>query len=136
MNAGRPPCCSVSWRMSGVLGQKLGLKYSRLEWVDTSVKYSVSSGLVLRQVKYVYDCVKPSFASLCMTRGRVKASERKMSSGCFALRSRIAHSQNSNDLVCGLSTRNTFTPWPAQNSKIDLSSSHSDCHAGVSKSNG
>src|SRR5687767_6276026 len=115
MNAGRPPRCSVSCRMSGVFGQKFGLRYSREEEEKSSSKYSVISCFVLRQVKYVYDCVKPSFASLCMTRGRVKASDKKTNSGNLFFRSRIAQSQNS---------------------KIDLSSSHSDCHAGVSKSNG
>ena len=28
MNAGRPPFCSDAWRMSGVLGQTLGVKKS------------------------------------------------------------------------------------------------------------
>jgi hypothetical protein len=50
MNAGRPPYCRYSGRMSGVLGQKFGRKYSRPGRVS-SVKYSVSSRLVLRQVK-------------------------------------------------------------------------------------
>ena len=87
-------------------------------------------------MKYVYDCVKPSFASLCMMRGRVNASERKISSGCFCFSSRMHHSQNANALVCGLSTRNTVTPCPAQNSNTLFSSSHRLFHAGVSNSNG
>src|SRR5688572_2568168 len=98
MNAGRPPCCSVSCRMSGVFGQTLGRKYSRDSCEASSVKYAVNSSFVLRQVKYVYDCEKPSFDSLCMMRGRVKASERKITSGCWAFISWMAHCQNSKGL--------------------------------------
>ena len=36
--------------------------------------------------------------------------------------SAIAHSQNRNGLVCGLSTRKIFTPWPIQNSMTRFSS--------------
>ena len=53
-------------------------------------------------------------ASRFITFGRVKASARKMASGCCARTSPITHSQNGNGLVCGLSTRNIFTPWPHQ----------------------
>src|SRR5687768_5956975 len=136
MNAGRPPCCSVSCRMSGVLGQQLGRKYSRVSEEASSVKYSTSSCFVLRQVKYVYDWLKPSFASLCMMRGRVNASARKITSGCFFFSSAMHHSQNSNGLVCGLSTRKIFTPCPIQNSNTLSSSSHSVFHASLSNSNG
>jgi hypothetical protein len=38
MNAGRPPCCSVSCRMSGVFGQTFGRKYSRDGDCVSSVK--------------------------------------------------------------------------------------------------
>ena len=37
--------------------------------------------------------------------GRVKASARKMTSGCARRRSAMTHSQNANGFVCGLSTR-------------------------------
>src|SRR6202035_5474860 len=46
-----------------------------------SVKYSVSSCLVLRHVKYVYDCENPNLARACMSLGRVNASARKITSG-------------------------------------------------------
>ena len=51
MNAGRPPICRCSGRMSGVLGQALGRKYSRPGPRESSVKYSVISCFVLRHVK-------------------------------------------------------------------------------------
>ena len=51
MKAGRPPNCRYSVRMSGVFGQALGLKYSRPGPCVSSVKYSVSSYLELRQAK-------------------------------------------------------------------------------------
>src|SRR5688572_4109726 len=101
--------------MSGVLGHRLGRNTSRTSVCVSSVKYSVSSCLVLRQVKYVYDCVKPSFASRYMILGRVNASDRKIRSGCLSLREVIVHSQKPNGLVCGLSTRKQFTPWSIQN---------------------
>jgi hypothetical protein len=62
-NIASPACCRWYGRMSGVLGQAFGRKYSRESSWESSVKYSVSSSLVTRQVKYVYDCVKPSLAS-------------------------------------------------------------------------
>ena len=67
--------------MSGVLGHKLGRKKSRISLEVSSVKYSTNSAWVLRQVNYVYDCEKPSFASRYMIFGRVNASERKIVSG-------------------------------------------------------
>src|SRR4051812_33668091 len=122
--------------MSGVLGHTFGRKYSREGSCVSSVKYSVSSARVLRHVKYVYDCVKPSFASLCITRGRVNASARKISSGCLALRSPMHHSQNRKALVCGLSTRKMVTPCCTQNSNTLLSSAQRPCQSRDSKSNG
>src|SRR5919107_4335475 len=101
--------------MSGVFGQQFGRKYSREGDCESSVKYSVSSCLLLRHVKYVYDCVKPSFASRCITFGRVNASDRKITSGWSRLILAIAHSQNANGFVCGLSTRKMRTPSPIQN---------------------
>ena len=80
--------------MSGVFGQQFGRKYSRDSLEQSSVKYSVSSALLVRHVKYVYDCVKPSLASRCITWGRVNASERKSTSGCSRFTSAITHSQN------------------------------------------
>src|SRR5205807_8386379 len=132
----RPPCCRYSCRMSGVFGQTFGRKYSRDGCCASSVKYSVSSQRVLRQVKYVYDCVKPSFASLCITRGRVNASERKISSGCLAFSSGMHDSQKAKALVCGLSTRKIVTPWPIQNSKMLFSSAQRPRQSLLSKSNG
>ena len=100
--------------MSGVFGQQFGRKYSReASWLS-SVKYSVSSSRVRRHVKYVYDCVKPSFASRCMTWGRVNASARKIARGYSAWISAMSHSQNAKGLVCGLSTRKISTPSRAQ----------------------
>src|SRR5687768_15808913 len=122
MNAGRAPSCRYPWRMSAVFGQTLGRKYSLEGCWGSSVKYSVNSDFEFLHVKYVYDCVKPSFESRCITRGRVNASERKISSGCFAFNSEIAHSQKAKALVCGLSTRKIFTPCEAQNSKTLFSS--------------
>jgi hypothetical protein len=51
INAGRPPDCKYSGKMSGVLGQKLGRKISRISVCDSSLRYSVSSYFELRQVK-------------------------------------------------------------------------------------
>src|SRR5215510_8861209 len=45
-----------------------------------------------------------------MTLGRVKVSDKKMTSGSTVWTSRINHSQNGNALVCGLSTRKIRTP--------------------------
>src|SRR6516162_6516711 len=122
--------------MSGVFGQKLGLKKSWTGVSVSSVIYSVSSFLVFLQVKYVYDCVNPSFASRYMMLGLVNASARKISSGYFFFRSRIIHSQKSNGFVWGLSTRKTRTPCPIQNSTTLFSSSQSAFQRGESNSNG
>ena len=62
------------------------------------------------QVKYVYDWLKPILASVVIIAGRVKASAKKTTSGSRERISRISHSQNGTGFVCGLSTRNTFTP--------------------------
>ena len=61
MNPGRPVVCRNSVRMSGVFGQWFGRKYSLTFVCVSSVKYAVSSCLVCRQGKYVYDWLKPSF---------------------------------------------------------------------------
>src|SRR3954464_12793851 len=122
--------------MSGVLGQQLGLKYSRDSSCASSVKYSWSSSRVVRQVKYVYDCVKPSLASRCITRGRVNASERKITFGFSRRISAIAHSQNTKGLVCGLSTRKISTPCRIQKRNKSLSATHSALQSVVSKSMG
>src|SRR4051812_47021327 len=122
--------------MSGVFGQTLGLKYSRVSDCESSVKYSVSSCLVLRQVKYVYDWLKPSLESRCMIRGRVNASDRNITSGCFSFSDRMAHCQKAKGLVCGLSTRKIFTPWPIQNSNTLFSSSQSALRSLESNSKG
>src|ERR1700692_1300941 len=80
-NAGLPPVCRYSVRMSGVFGHRLGLKKSHTGDLVSSVKYCVMSHAVWRHAKYVYDCVNPHFANRYMTLGRVKASARKMTSG-------------------------------------------------------
>ena len=100
------------------------------------MKYSVSSRLLLRQVKYVYDCVKPSFARRYMTFGRVNASARNITSGLLRWTSPISHSQNGNGLVCGLSTRNMRIPCSIQKSTMLLSSAHKARQSSVSKSKG
>ncbi len=46
--------------------------------------------------------------------GRVKASERNITSRSRSRISAISHSQNGNGLVCGLSTRKIFTPCSTQ----------------------
>jgi hypothetical protein len=68
--------------------------------------------------------VNPSWASVCIRFGRVKASERKTVSGCSRCTSPITHSQKAKGLVCGLSTRNVRTPWPIQNRKMSRQASH------------
>src|SRR5690348_17376626 len=93
-NAGRPPYCRYSVRMSGVFGQALGRKKSLTGGLVISLKYCVSSYFVLRQAKYVYDCENPALASQYMIFGRVNASARKMRSGFSFFSSRIVHSQN------------------------------------------
>ena len=57
------------------------------------------------QVKYVYDWPKPILPSVVIIDGRVNASARKTASGNSLRTSRISHSQNGTDFVCGLSTR-------------------------------
>src|SRR5512135_77266 len=122
--------------MSGVLGQRLGRKNSRIGGVASSVKYWYSSGAVLRQAKYEYDWLNPSLARRNITLGRVKASARKRTSGCARFTSPISHSQKANGLVCGLSTRKIRTPWSIQNTTIESSSAQSSRQCSVSKSNG
>src|SRR5258706_6044910 len=100
--------------MSGVLGHRLGRKKSLIgAWVS-SLKYWVISHAVWRHAKYVYDCVKPHFASRYMTLGRVNASARKMASGVSRLTSPMSHSQKGKGLVWGLSIRKMRTPLSIQ----------------------
>src|SRR5690625_6466967 len=115
--------------MSGVVGQKLGRKKSATSVWKSSWAYSVSSSLVVRHVKYVYELLKPSLASVCIIFGRVNASDRKMRSGCSRRSSPMHHCQKGMDLVWGLSTRKTRTPWSIQNSNTLLSSSQSACQS-------
>jgi hypothetical protein len=49
-----------------------------------------------------------------MILGRVKASDRRITSGYSSWIDEISQSQNWIGLVCGLSTRNTATPWAIQ----------------------
>src|SRR4051812_28038003 len=99
---GRPEVCRKYGLISGVLTKKCGRKNSLTFVVVNSVRYSVSSCLLFRHVKYVYDCEKPSFASRYIIFGRVNASDRKMTSGYRARTSANIHSQNGSGLVCGL----------------------------------
>src|SRR6266849_3236092 len=66
--------------MSGVLGHRFGRRNSRMGVERSSVKYWLSSDLVLRHAKDVYDWLKPTFASRYISLGRVNASERKITS--------------------------------------------------------
>jgi hypothetical protein len=84
----------------------------------------------------VYDWVKPSLASWCITWGRVNASERKSTSGCSRFTSAITHSQNAKGLVCGLSTRKIATPSRAQCRNTSRNACQSERQAGVSKASG
>src|ERR1700716_1219687 len=122
--------------MSGVFGQRLGRKNSLTSVVVSSVTYSMSSAFVVRQVKYVYDWVKPSFARRYITFGRVNASARNRTSGCSAFTPPISHSQKANVLVWGLSTRKIFPPWPIQKSTTSFSASQRLCQSSLSKSIG
>ncbi len=119
-----------------MFGQKFGRKKSFAGPRVSSVTYSVSSRFVLRQVKYVYDCENPSFASWFITFGRVNASARKTRSGRARRASAMSHSQNRNGFVWGLSTRKMRTPSPAQNSTTPRSAAHSSRHRGPSNSSG
>src|ERR1700730_14120314 len=99
MNAFLLPVFRLSARMSGVFGHRFGRKKSGTSPVVNSVKYCSNSAFELRQVKYVYDCVKPSLKSLYMTFGLVNASARKITSGYACFTSAIIHSQKGNALV-------------------------------------
>src|ERR1700682_2072169 len=81
LKAGRPPRWSTSDRMSGVFTKRLPRKYSTTGGVVSSWKYCVSSSFELRQVKYVYDWVKPVLASSCMILGRGNAPGREVAAG-------------------------------------------------------
>src|SRR5438477_4361591 len=120
--------------MSGVFAKKFGRKYWGSSDCVSCVMYSISSALVFRQVKYVYDCEKPSFASASINRGRVNASERKITSGKRLRTSRISHSQNGSGFVCGLSTRKTVTPQPTQCSTTSSSACQRPCQSSLAKS--
>src|SRR5580704_7647104 len=104
--------------MSGVLGQKLGRKNSTMGGRVSSVMYAVNSGFDCRQVKYVYDWLKPRLASAYISVGRVNASARKITSGYAALTSARQNCQNASGLVCGLSTRKTRRPCSHQKRKM------------------
>ena len=79
--------------MSGVFTKRLGRMKSAVS-CDTEVRNSSSSCLVFRQVKYEYDCWKPTIASACIIAGRVKSSARKTTSGSSAFTAAIRRSQN------------------------------------------
>ena len=76
--------------------------------------YSRISQAVVRQVKYVYDWVKPILPSPFIIAGRVNASARNSTSGSVSLTLAISHCQKLSALVCGLSTRKILTPWSTQ----------------------
>ena len=72
----------------GCVGPHVGPEVVEVRGIAQLGKYSVSSHFSLRHVKYVYDCVKPSLASRSITRGRVNASARKMTSGSVVVHGR------------------------------------------------
>ncbi len=126
MNAARPPNCRYSGRMSGVLGQQLGRKYSRpgplreLGEVLGQLLLGVAPGEVR---------VRLGEAELRQPVHHLRPRERLGEEDHVRVRragSRsITHSQNGNGLVCGLSTRKMRTPSSSQNSNTLASSSHS-----------
>src|ERR1043165_7983078 len=136
VNAGRPPYCRYSVRMSGVFGQALGRKKSLTGGLVISLKYSVNSNFELGGASYVYACEKPPLASQYMIFRLVNASARKMSSGSSRFNSLIAHCQNGSGFVCGLSTRKMRTPLSIQKRKTPRNSSHNARQASDSKWNG
>ena len=77
--------------------------------------------------------MKPIFASWRIIARRVKASERKITSRSTLWTSAISHSQNGSGFVCGLSTRNTFTPVPTHIRTTLRSSSQSARQSGESQ---
>src|SRR5688572_30234814 len=119
--------------MSCVLGKRLPRMYWLTSGPVSSLKYCSISHRSVRQVKYVYDCAKPALASAFITLGRVNASERKITSGSVSCTVAISHSQNPIGFVCGLSTRNVFTPCETQNWTTRNSSCHRDCQSSDSK---
>src|SRR3954467_7988772 len=122
--------------MSGVFANRFGRKYSRTGVCVNSVKYSTISSFAFRQVKYEYDCEKPTLARYFITFGRVNASERKIVSGYCRFSSVSTHSQNRNGLVCGLSTRKIVTPCSIQNSNTRFNSCQSARQSADSKLSG
>src|SRR3569832_895506 len=136
VKAARPPNCKYSVRMSGVLGQRLGRKYSRKLSYMSSVRYCVIYHMELRHGKKLYDWLKPILARRCITLGRVKASERKIASGCVRRVSLMSQCHSAKGLVCGLSTRKIATPRANQKATTSVSSCHSSRHASLSKSKG
>ena len=57
-------------------------------------------------------------------------------SGWRLCTSAMSQRQKSNGFVCGLSTRNTLTPWSIQNTTTSRSSCHSSRHSALPKSSG
>ena len=103
--------------MSGVFTKKFGRRKWPVSLVN-SCRYSSSSHFSLRQVKYVYDWWNPTFASSRIIGRRVNASDRKTTSGSVLRISPSRYSQKFTGLVCGLSTRNTVTPYEIQSFTI------------------
>ncbi len=75
--------------------------------------------------------MNPSFASARIIARRVNASARKITSGCVEWISVMSHSQNGSGFVCGLSTRNTRTPWSTQWRTTFSSASQRLCQSSV-----
>src|SRR3954467_957953 len=95
--------------------------------------YPASSAFEFFHVMVVELCAKPIFASVVIIDGRVNASARKITSGCFERTSEISHSQNGTGFVCGLSTRNTVIPRCTQKSTTSRSADHSPSQSSDSK---
>ena len=71
-----------------------------------------------------------------MSLGRVKASDKKTTSGNTACTSRMSHAQNGMGLVWGLSTRKIRTPCSIQKTRTLRASSHSASRSRQKKSSG
>ena len=84
-------------------------------------------------MKYVYDWLKPAFASAYIRAGLVNASARNTTSGCSSRTVRMSHSQKPIGLVWGLSTRKIRTPRSTQKHDAARSSSHSAAQSSLPK---
>ena len=75
MNAGRPPRCRYSCRMSGVFGHRFGRKYRARALRELGEVLGRAPRLRVAPGEVGVRLVKPSLASRCITFGRVNASD-------------------------------------------------------------